>query len=62
MRIKIYKIEKFNSIFSTNEDLIKKGKFKIVCLRAELDFFQGLIEIIKGLIAKKKIEVNSGFN
>jgi hypothetical protein len=28
-KIKIYKIEKFNSVFSTDEDSIGKGKFNL---------------------------------
>jgi hypothetical protein len=28
-------------------------KWKIGCLRAQLDFFQGLIEFIEGLVARK---------
>jgi hypothetical protein len=40
----------------------KKGKFKIRCLWTQLNFIQGLIEFIEGLIAKKFIfYVNLGF-
>ena len=41
----IYKIKKFDNVFSTNEDLISKEnsiwgeKFKFGCLRTQLDFF-----------------------
>jgi hypothetical protein len=41
----------------------KKEKFKIGCLRTQLDFTEGLIEFMKGLIARKLIfYVNLGFN
>jgi len=55
-KIKIYKIENFNIVFFTNEDLISKGKFN---LRREIQnwmfkdligTFQGLIEFNEGLI------------
>ena len=63
------KIKKFYSIFFIDEDPIDKEnstweeKFKIGCLRAQLDFFQGLIEFIEGLVARKiDLLINLGFN
>jgi hypothetical protein len=35
------------------ENLIWREKFKIGCLWTQLDFIEGLIEFIGGLIAKK---------
>jgi hypothetical protein len=41
----------------------KKEKFKIRCLRTQLDFTECLIEFMKGLITRKLIfYVNLGFN
>jgi len=55
----IYKIEKFDSVFSIDEgpidkeNLIWEGKFKIGCLRT-IRVFKSLFEFIEGLIARKK--------
>jgi hypothetical protein len=63
------KIKKFNSVFLIDEGPIDKEnstwgeKFKIGCLRAQLDFFQGLIEFIEGLVARKiNLLINLHFN
>ena len=38
-------------------------KWKIECLRAQLDFFQGLIEFIESLVARKiNLLINLDFN
>jgi hypothetical protein len=58
-KIKIYKIEKFNSIFSTDEGSINKEKFNMRkeiqnwMFKDSIEIFQGLIEFIEGLIARK---------
>ena len=55
----IYKIKKFDNVFSTNEDLISKEnsiwgeKFKFGCLRTQLDFFKRFIWIYWGFNCKK---------
>ena len=53
---------KFDNIFSSGESLVYKEnlifeeeKSKIRCLKTQLDFFERLIEFIKGLIARKLI-------
>jgi len=63
------KIEKFNNVFLIDEDPIYKenstwgDKWKIGCLRAQLDFFQGLIEFIESLVARKiNLLINLDFN
>jgi hypothetical protein len=60
---------KFDSIFLIDEEVIDKEKSiseeksKIICLRTQLDFFERLIEFMKGLIARKiDFKVNLGFN
>jgi hypothetical protein len=59
MRIKIYKIRKFNNIFSSNEDLFHKEnsilrrKIQNCMFKDSIGIFQGLIEFMEGLIARK---------
>jgi hypothetical protein len=59
MRIKIYKIRKFNNIFSSNEDLFHKEnsilrrKIQNYMFKDSIEIFQGLIEFMEGLIARK---------
>jgi hypothetical protein len=61
-KIKIYKIEKFDSIFYIDGDFIGKEKFNLrreiknSIFKDSIGIFQGLIEFIKGLIAIKKID------
>jgi hypothetical protein len=40
-------------ILLTKKIQFEKEKFKIGCLRTQLDFVKGLIEFMKGLIARK---------
>jgi len=60
---------KFDSILLTNEshvdkeNLFEEEKFKIRCLWTHLNFIEGLIEFMEGLIARKiDFGVNLGFN
>jgi hypothetical protein len=58
-KIKIYKIEKFDSIFSTDEGPIDREKINMRkeiqnwMFKDSIGIFQGLIEFIEGLIARK---------
>ena len=58
-KIKIYKIEKFNSVFSTDKDTIGRKKFNLrrknqnQMFKDSIGILQGLIEFIEGLIARK---------
>ena len=58
-KIKIYKIKKFNSVFSTNKGLIDKGKFNVRrkiqnwMFKDSIGFSQGLIAFIENLIVRK---------
>jgi hypothetical protein len=48
----------------TNKIQFKKEKFKIRCLWTQLNFIEGLIEFMEGLIARKIdfFKVNLSFN
>jgi hypothetical protein len=47
----------------TKKIQFEEEKFKIRCLWTQLNFIEGLIEFIEGLIARKiDFEVNLGFN
>jgi hypothetical protein len=54
MRIKIYKIKKFNNIFSSNEDLFHKEnsifrrKIQNYMFKDSIGIFQDLIEFMEG--------------
>jgi hypothetical protein len=58
-KIKIYKTEKFNGIFSTDEGPIGKEKFNLRkkiqnwMFKDLIGIFQGLIEFIEVLIVRK---------
>ena len=58
-KIKLYKIKKFDSVFSTNECSIGKGRLNLRrknsnwMFKYSIGIFQGLIEFIKDLIARK---------
>ena len=64
----IYKIENFDSVFSTDEGPIGKensiwGEIQNWMLKDSIRNFQGLVEFIEGLIEKEMIfEVILGFN
>jgi hypothetical protein len=57
--VKKYKDWKFDSIYLTDESPVEKEnsiwgeKSKIRCLWTQLNFIEGLIEFMKGLIARK---------
>ena len=61
-KIKIYKIEKFDSLFSSDGGPIGKGKINLRktiqnwMFKDLIGIFQGLIEFIESLIAKNKID------
>jgi hypothetical protein len=47
----------------TKKIQFEEEKFKIRCLSTQLNFIEGLIEFMEGLIARKiDFEVNLGFN
>jgi hypothetical protein len=47
----------------TKKIQFEEQKSKIICLWTQLKFIEGLIEFMKGLIARKiDFEVNLGFN
>ena len=50
-------------VMLTKKIQFEEEKSKIRCLWTQLNFIEGLIEFIKGLIARKNdFEVNLGFN
>jgi len=69
-RIKNTKIKIWQYIFDWWKSVLAKKiqfeeeKFKIECLRTQLDFVEGLIEFMEGLIVRKFwfFNVNLGFN
>jgi hypothetical protein len=51
-RIKIYKIGKFDP-FDKENSIFEEEHSKIVCVKDSIGIFQGLIEFIEGIIARK---------